>query len=482
MALTSPKGARNACRLAAFATVAWLLSSCSQPAPDPPPAPPLPADMSGFDATIVERIENEVAGLRRDPRDAGRWRELGMIYQAHQQFDLAARCYRQSSELVSEEPRTHFYLALVDQRLGRLDESIAGLRRVTELEASFAPAFWRLGLALLEKGEPAAARQAVERAVALAPEDAAAMLALARVHLQSSAPEAAARLLEDHLEAHPDDRYAHFLLGGAYRRLERGEDAARHLALGQGAEPVWRDPWSEELEERRAGFGAALTAATELLSTETARAVAELERLRGRESENVTVLINLGIGYRRLQRLEDSAETLREAVRREPSRGLAHFHLAVTTTELAHQDADAALLAQALEHAARAVELQPTSTKGHALLGEILAQSGRTEEAVASYRLAIRDPQDLAWVHRLGALLCELQRWQEAIPVLQGFLERQGDDAEALYLLGAAQANSGEVDDAVATLQRATRLAPQDPKIRQALDQLDQARQQGAER
>jgi tetratricopeptide (TPR) repeat protein len=435
--------------------------------------------MSGFDPAIAERIEQRAAALRREPRDGEPWRRLGMLYHAHDRFDLAADCYRESRALDPQEPRTHFYLALVDQRQGRTAEAIAGLERVIELAGGYAPARWRLALLRLAEGDAPAAREAAEGALTAVPGDRYATLVLARAHLQAGEAGEAAELLESHLAAVPGDRYAHFLLGGAYRRLGRGEEARRHLVLGQGAEPGWSDPWSDELQAERAGFPAELAAATELLGPEPARAVAELERLRGERPENVTLLINLGIGYRRTGRLEDSAEALRQAVEREPSRGLGHFHLAVTCSELARRAGTASaaeFLARALEHAERAVELQPTSARNHALHGEILAQAGRPAEAVEAYRRAARDPQDPAWLHRLGALLCQLRRWDEAIPVLASFLERAGDDAGALFLLGAAQANAGDLEAARATLERARRRSPEDPKILEALAQLERAR------
>ncbi len=342
----------------ALAIAAALAISCAE---EPPPAPPLPADMSAFDSGVAEQIENLAEELDRDPRDAGRWRELGMLYHPHNQFDLAAECYRESRSLAPDEAKTHFHLALAQRRLGRLDDAIATMRRTIELDGSYAPARWRLGLWWLEEGDSEAARAAIEGALAMAEGDRAATLALARVHLQAAEPAAAAELLEGHLAARPDDRYAHFLLGGAYRRLGRADDARRHLTLGQGAEPDWSDPWSDEVEAKRAGFPAAL--ATQRLGQEPAAAVEELERLRGERPDNGTVLINLGIGYRLTGRLGDSAAALSEAVRREPGRGLAHFHLAVTYSQLGK-------LGQALEHAGRAVELQPTSAKGHALEGE----------------------------------------------------------------------------------------------------------------
>ncbi len=478
--MVSRPASRIIARIAAPAVAGLLFVACAgESPPEEPLAPPRPADMSAFDPAIVARIEELAGELDRDPGDAGRWRELGMLYHAHSRFDLAAECYRAGGVLAPEDARTHFYLAQVDRRLGRSAAAITGLRRAVELDGSYLPARWRLALWLLEEGDAAAAREAAEDALRLAPGDRAATLVLARARSQAGEAAPVAEILEDRLAADPGDRYAHYLLGGAYRRLGRSEDARKHLTLGQGAEPGWSDPWSDELAARRAGFPARLATATELLGPEPARAVAQLERLRSERPENVTVLINLGIGYRRSGRLADSAGVLRRAVEREPRRGLGHFHLAVTLSELGRQTGGveaAGFLEQALEHAGRAVELQPTSPRNQALRGELLARAGRPEEAVESYRRAVRDPQDPTWIHRLGALYCQLQRWDEAIPVLEDFLARAGEDAGALFLLGAAEANAGDLDAARATLERARRRDPGDPKIRQALAELERAR------
>lgn len=462
------------CRAALLAPVglcALLLAPCAREQP-----PPVPVDLAGFDAEIAERIGDQVDALRREPDDPARWRELGMLYHAHDRLELAGECYRQSLALAPQAARSHYYLALVEQRSGRRAEAIAGMRRVLELAPGYAPARWRLGLWLLGQGDAAAGRRQLEDARRDDPEDPAPLHALAQAHLQAEAAGEAAALLEGWLERHPEDRYARFLLGSAYRRLGRGEEAQRQLARGQGARPSWSDPWSAELEARRTGFPARLAAATGLLDADPRQAVERLERLRRERPENTTVWINLGIGYRRAGRLADSAEALREAVRLEPGRGLGHFHLALTYAEesrAADRRAGADLMARALRHAELAVELQPTSSRSHAVHGELLARAGRPVAAVAALRRAARDPQDPAWLHRLGGLLCQLERWEEAVPVLQRFVERAGEDADGLLLLGIAQANAGDPQGAVASLERALRARPGDPRARQALDRLE---------
>jgi cytochrome c-type biogenesis protein CcmH/NrfG len=71
----------------AIVIAASLLVACSDV------SVPQPADMKAFDAAIAKQVDSEVEALRRDPHDATRWCELGMLYHAHDQFDVATECY-----------------------------------------------------------------------------------------------------------------------------------------------------------------------------------------------------------------------------------------------------------------------------------------------------------------------------------------------------------------------------------------------------
>jgi len=464
-----------------------LIAACSEK--QAPLPPPLPADMSTFDTEIVAEIRLAAAEVERAPNDAEKWLGLGLVYHAHDQFDLARECYRQGLSLQPParllSARTHYFLALAEQRSGSLEAAIRSARRAIELDPSYLPSSWRLGLMLLEDGNSAEAIEVLEEVLPRASDEAAAHHALARAYLQAGEPARAASLLETWLKRHANDRHARFLLGTSFRRLGRPLDAERELALGAGARPEWSDPWSDEILSRRAGFSSRLAAATDLLEADPQQAVMRLEKLQLDRPDNATVAINLGIGYRRTGRLEDSVSTLREALRIEPGRGLIHFHLAVSLSELARRsesrETGGDLTAQALEHATRAVQLQPTSSRSHAMLGEVLARAGQTEEAAASYSRAVIDPQDPAWLHRLGGLLCQLGRWAEAVQPLEQYLIRTGGgDTDALLQLGVAQANSGQTEAARRSLQRALAGRPDDDRIHRALAQLDGSRRGGA--
>jgi Flp pilus assembly protein TadD len=308
------------------------------------------------------------------------------------------------------------------------------------------------------------------------PNSRSALLVRARIEQQIGQPQFAADLLRDHLKAHPQDRDAHQLLGRALQRLGRSVEAAPHLELGQGAEGIYGDPWSNAIDTLQTHFAAALRTASELLGENPQRAVEKLQALHEERPENATALTNLGIGYRRLGRLEDSLMALKEVVQRHPGRGLAHFHLAATCLELLRIPADSPspeILQSAFRHIDRALGLQPTVPRNHALHAEILVLAGRTPEAIQAYTQAVaREPIDLAWLPRLGTLLCELHRFREAISVLERHRRRAGDSAEVLLLLGVAKANTGHLEEAAETLEQARLLSPHNPSILQALERL----------
>ncbi len=461
--------------LPAALIVVWIACATEQP-----PEPPEPGDLDGTDPAIVELFESTVAEVRQSPRSSGGWQKLGMVYQAHGRLEPALECYRQSLALEPNDARSRYFLALAEERLGRIDAAVTELERVTELEASYAPAYWRLGLLRLDSGDIDAASRSIERARELAPDDRAATLALARVELQTPRPAAAAELLEEHLAALPEDGYARFLLGRAYRQLGRSDDAKRELTRGRGSQPPWRDPWADEVDAERTGFRAELDAAIARLGPEPEQAVSEFERLRAQEPDNVGLLINLGIGYRVTERLDDSAETLREAVRLQPARPLAHLQLAVTYSALARQSKQAAILERALSHVRQAIKLRPTSPRGYAVQADLLTLGSRLDAAVASFlRAADFEPDNPEWPYHAASLRIRQSRWQDAVPLLERCVLMAQDSVQMLFMLGASQANSGQLATAEATLERALTLAPEDANVLEALEQLRRAKGKG---
>jgi tetratricopeptide (TPR) repeat protein len=107
------------------------------------------------------------------------------------------------------------------------------------------------------------------------------------------------------------------------------------------------------------------------------------------------------------------------------------------------------------------------------LLGDLLTEQGRFAEAAASYATAIEregEPADWRLVLQQGAALEQAGRWDEALPVLRRAVEAAPQEPLALNYLGYAHVERGEnVAAAVAMLEQAHRLAPEDLNIADSL-------------
>jgi tetratricopeptide (TPR) repeat protein len=91
--------------------------------------------------------------------------------------------------------------------------------------------WYRRGLNLLRSGNPAAAAQLLERAVAAEPTSRSIREALARAQFDSGRYAAAADNFGRIVESSPSDDYARFGLGLSLARAGNPEAAAGHLAL-----------------------------------------------------------------------------------------------------------------------------------------------------------------------------------------------------------------------------------------------------------
>ena len=100
----------------------------------------------------------------------------------------------------------------------------------------------------------------------------------------------------------------------------------------------------------------------------------------------------------------------------------------------------------------KAVELDPEIPGGWGLLGTVLAQNGKFEEAVIAIREQLNRSEDPAERGRLqlllGQVLLELDRADEAIPPLEEALTLRPDDPEVKIQLVDAYTRAGREEDA----------------------------------
>jgi tetratricopeptide (TPR) repeat protein len=452
--------------LAAALLVAAAALTLSRRAPHAPQLPSIES-LGEVAPEVAAAAREALASLADDPRDAARWARFGMICEANGVIEPAQNAYAAATTLASAEPKYWYRLALVEARMGRIDEAIAAISHATNSKVAYAPAHWRLGLWLLDRDDTDAAEHAFVRAREIDPRDLSASAGLARVYLQRSQDQAAADLLERTLADHPGDRYAMRLLGTAYRRLGRNEEADFASAVGELGEPVWADPWTDEMMQFRRGFAVRLKDATAYFAAgRMDEAMALLQQLRQEKPDDLALLDHLGEVYVAAGRIDEGTAILEQVVARDPDRFEAHVNLA--SAYLKKNE-----LAKAGAEADRALALSPTLGRAHETKGLVLWQGGDEAGAAAAFRAALRwDPRSVRANVWLG--MVEMNRRNPA-----GALESFGratrlDPTRVDAWVGVANATmaTGEFDRASAALQHAAQLDPASPAVKQAADQL----------
>ena len=294
---------------------------------------------------LVGAAEFYQEALRHRPGHAGDTLALAQLY-------LRLGLFREGLALlesIATEARDRADVWLLRGQLaakaGAYEEARGALERAIELAAG-SPAWYELGVVLVNLSDLPAAGDAFARATALDPTHAAAWRELGRVCLDRNRIDDALAALARAVELVPDDATSHLLLGRALQRAGRAAEAVAQLE-----QAVRLAPRNEQ---------ALYALATALASAgEQQRSRELLERLR------------------ELRRAGGDAATVRS------NKAALLLRDAGVRARLGYDEAAVALLRQALEVA-------PDSAAAHLQLGLALARLGRREEAIAALQAATR--------------------------------------------------------------------------------------------
>ncbi|MEM1167810.1 MAG: tetratricopeptide repeat protein [Cyanobacteria bacterium P01_H01_bin.35] len=110
----------------------------------------------------------------------------------------------------------------------------------------------------------------------------------------------------------------------------------------------------------------------------------------------------------------------------------------------------------------QAIKLNPTFSWSYYKLGQALTQLQKWEEATTTYQKAIELNSDFPWsYHHLGNALLQLEKWEEAVNAYHSFLKLNPDNYWIYHKLGEALFKLGEFDQAILSYQRAIQLNPE---------------------
>ena len=157
--------------------------------------------------------------------------------------------------------------------------------------------------------------------------------------------------------------------------------------------------------------------------------------------------------------LEKSRTALEAAIRLEP--GLADAHAALALVEAMFEWN----WASAESRFQTALALSPRSAAHICNLhGAVLAVTGRLDEAIATYRRAMElDPLGPLWNACFGQALLGTRDWGGAIRQANAALDLVPDYWFALQVAGQAHVASGNLDEGIATFERAVTASAEAP-------------------
>lgn len=447
-------------KAALLATSLLLLSACSGGSA-PAVEVPWPRSMAGYDAALVQALEAARGELLETPADAARWMDLGMLFEAHLQLELAERCYGRAVVLDDAAPRSWYRLAAMRGKNGQVPEALEALARVEALEPGYAPAWRRKGWLLLAAGRPAEAGQAFERASALDPTDSVARLGLVESALEEGdATGALARL--DGLEsiAPSSQAFYHRLRGRALSSLGRFEEAEPELSRGRGARVGGADPWMREVNALKVGESAILLRAERMIEGGQAAAAVELLRgLEDRDPDDPRVFKRKGRALARMGDWPGAAAALSRASELDPEdRGLA---LASASAMVNAGDAEGALLA-----ADRLLVIDPGFADAHELRAEMLLAIGRPAEVPAAVEAArARGVGTVGLAVTAGKAALELQDFDGARAAFERALALDEGSADALAGRALSCLELGAPEAAASSVASLRSIDPEHPLL-----------------
>jgi protein O-GlcNAc transferase len=416
----------------------------------------IPAKPSGLDAELDALITQYESQVRNYPRNARAHAELGLAYEANELWSSALTCYRNAASLEPREPLWGLHQAIMMHASGSTDESRKQLAALGQQFPNTASIQHRLGVALLSHGDLSAAFSALDRARQSMPDSAEILTDLGDVCLELGRTEIALQHLERAVELQPAYKKAHYVLGLACRAAGQLDDAREHLQLGiDGTRKFITDAWSIRSPEFKLGLKDKFRYSRMLIEAGRVQEALELlESLAEKQPREISVLVNLGVGYMDAKRPGDAIAILNTAAEVSPD----HF---ATFLNLAAANMDLFRWPVALQHVDHAIELSPTVTRAHVVRARILRELGRLDEAMQSLATArTQAPDEITVVYEQAATAWASNSWEEALTFYRELDRLVPSNVGIIVQIGICSYRIGLIDDAHIALALARQLDP----------------------
>lgn len=402
-------------------------------------------DLDRFEGNVAEYLtsaraafeEKNAAGAARG-EDFGR---LGMIYQAHEQYGPAKQAYRNAVELAPADARWHYFLGMLSHAEGDFDAAVDYFEAAERANSHYPAARVRLARSMIAAGRLSEAEVVVSTLRDDHPNLAVAHADLGAIAIQRNDPAAAIEHLNRALAMQPLAGKLHYQLGLAYRQLGDLDQARVHLAQQSDVEVLFDDPLYKTMRELSRSYAFFMSQGLAMARAgQHDAALALMQRAVEANPESAEARINYARMLEATGDLNRAIEAIDAVIADHPRHPLAHYNRGAMLEILAEDR-------RARPSYQRALELDPTMFEASLVLANSHMRDGEYEEAARAYAraLEIRPGRNRLLLFQATALVAAGQCRDAMEPLLE-LVSRIPEDFEALMAYSRVAATCDGVD------------------------------------
>src|SRR5580658_1405694 len=323
----------------------------------------------------------------------------------------------------------------------KYQEAIIQFRSAIQIDPRFAAAHYQLARAYLAAGNSAAAYREFNQTAGLDTGNLDAKLNVANLLLENRQYKEAETITRTVIQADPKNAQAHAILGHQYLLMHDLPNALTELTK------------AVELDPRRVE-GYAAVGSVHLAQGKPDDAEAAYQKAITVNPKSVQAQMALGEFFFAQRKMAQAEAAIRTACDLDARAVLPRLFLG-RIYALTGQLAEAEDLYSKLKAVA------PDDPRAYEALGTFYLSSGQQEKAVSEFKsLADKKPKDNSVKAYLIETLLDLNRAQEAAPLVQKALSTNGENPRMVLASGRVLVSEGKYQEAIERLEKAIKLTP----------------------
>ena len=411
-------------------------------------------DATTFLPAIRAQIKDAESSARARPDDSQAVGAFAMALHAYQLYEAAGNAYSRAHLLDPSKFDWAYLLGAVRMEVGEPEAARELLESALKIEPDNLAARLRFAQVLMALNRYPQAEEQYRRVLDKHSDCAQAWYGLGRVQAADGKPAGAIQSFVKACDLFPQYGAAHFAAAQELRKLGQPDQAQRHMkayAAHPTAQPFFDDPLFLRILELNRGPQAHMRKAAELEKAGRFEdAIVENKDAVAVDENNVQAHINLISLYGRTGDVTEAKQHFDAAVRLDSGRSDAWYNYGVLL--LHEQEMSGA--ERALQ---RALEINPDYAEARYHLGMIYEQQKRLEDAGREFQKAIDKRPDYPDARfQLGRILVNQQKYDAAIYQLTRSLEPESESTPMyLYALAATYARASRRSEALQYFQKA---------------------------